>query len=54
MRRLALPRDVKAEDISTVFENGMLTVDVKYDLARNAVKIPVAAANTPELASSNE
>ena len=54
MRRLTLPRDVKAEDISTVFENGMLTVEVKYDVARNAVKIPVTAANTPELASSNE
>ena len=51
MRRLVLPADVKAEDISTKFEDGMLTVDVKYDSGTNAVKIPIGAAKTPELPS---
>jgi len=54
MRRLVLPADVKAEDISTKFEDGMLTVDVKYDSGTNAVKIPIGAAKTQELpAGSN-
>jgi len=51
MRRLVLPADVKAEDISTRFEDGLLTVDVKYDSGTNAVKIPIGAAKTPELPS---
>jgi HSP20 family protein len=51
IRRLVLPADVKAEDISTKFEDGMLTVDVKYDAGTNAVKIPIGAAKTPELSS---
>ncbi len=54
LRRVVLPRDVKAEDISTAFEDGMLTVAVKYDFAGDTVKIPVQSATTPELASSNE
>lgn len=54
MRRLVLPPEVKAEDIATKFENGMLTVDVKYASGSNAVKIPIGAAETPELQSSNQ
>ena len=54
MRRLVLPADVKAEDISTRFEDGLLTVDVKYDSGTNAVKIPIGAAKTPELPSSTD
>lgn len=54
MRRLVLPPEVKAEDIATKFENGMLTVDVKYASGSNAVKIPIRAAETPELQSSNQ
>ena len=54
MRRLVLPPEVKAEDIATKFEDGMLTVDVKYAQGGNAVKIPVDAGKTPELQSSNK
>ena len=54
MRRLVLPPEVKAEDIATKFEDGMLTVDVKYAQGSNAVKIPIGAAKTPELQSSNK
>ena len=54
MRRLVLPPEVKAEDIATRFEDGMLTVDVKYAQGSNAVKIPVGAANAPEFQSSNQ
>ena len=54
MRRLILPPEVKAEDIATKFENGMLTVDVKYASGSNAVKIPIGATETPELQSSNQ
>lgn len=54
MRRLVLPPEVKAEDIATKFEDGMLTVDVKYAQGGNAVKIPVGAGKTPELQSSNK
>ena len=53
MRRLVLPPEVKAEDIATKFENGMLTVDVKYASGSNAVKIPIGATETPELQSSH-
>jgi HSP20 family protein len=54
MRRLVLPPEVKAEDIATKFEDGMLTVDVKYASGSNAVKIPIGAAKTPELQSGNK
>jgi len=54
MRRLVLPPEVKAEDIATKFEDGMLTVDVKYAPGSNAVKIPIGAAKTPELPSSTD
>jgi len=54
MRRLVLPAEVKAEDIATKFEDGMLTVDVKYAQSSNAVKIPIGATKTPELQSSNK
>jgi len=54
MRRLVLPPGVKAEDIATKFEDGMLTVDVKYAQGGNAVKIPVDAGKTSELQSSNK
>jgi HSP20 family protein len=52
IRRVVLPSEIKAEDISTSFEDGMLTVDVKYDSRATAVKIPVGAAETQELPSS--
>src|SRR5262249_57309603 len=48
MRRLVLPPEVRAEDIATRFEDGMLTVDVKYAQRGNAGKIPVDAGKTPE------
>ena len=32
----------------------MLTVDVKYASGSNAVKIPIGAAEKPELQSSNQ
>jgi|SRR5215510_630254 len=54
MRRLVLPPEVNAEDIATKFEDGMLTVDVKYAPGSNAVKIPIGTAKTPELQSSNQ
>src|SRR5215831_7519395 len=53
MRRLVPPPEVKAEDIATKFEDGMLTVDVKH-ASGSAVKIPIGAAKTPELQSSNK
>ena len=52
MRRVVLPPEIKAEDISTRFEDGMLSVDVKYDSGPPAVNIPIGAAKTQELPTS--
>jgi HSP20 family molecular chaperone IbpA len=47
-RRLALPPEVGAEDVTATFENGMLTIDVRHAPASKAVQIPVGAAALPE------
>ena len=47
-RRLALPAEVKAEDIAASLEDGVLTVDVKHTPESLAVRIPVAPAALPE------
>lgn len=54
MRRVVLPPEIKAEDISTRFEDGMLTVDAKYDSGATAFKIPVGPAETQELPSGTK
>ncbi len=49
-RRLSLPARVTADDVTATYENGILSVDVKFDPAADAVKIPVGAgAQQPEL-----
>jgi HSP20 family protein len=53
-RRLALPAEVTAEDITATLENGVLTVDVKHAPESRAVKIPVAPAALPEPAQPVE
>lgn len=50
-RQIRLPAEVKAEDISAGFENGMLTIDVRYAEAK-PVKIEIGGSAQPELASS--
>ena len=52
VRRVALPAEVKAEDVSASFENGLLTVDVKSAPADQAVRIPVGQARQPEVADA--
>jgi HSP20 family protein len=47
-RRLVLPAEVTAEDITATLENGVLTVDVKHTPGSQAVRIPVAPAAVPE------
>lgn len=41
-RRFTLPAEVSADDVTATFENGLLTVDVRYEPASRSVKIPVA------------
>ena len=50
-RRLVLPAEVTAEDITATLENGVLTVDVRHTPANQAVRIPVAPAALPEPAA---
>jgi HSP20 family protein len=47
-RRLVLPAEVTAEDITATLENGVLTVDVKRAPESQTVRIPVAPAALPE------
>ena len=47
-RRLVLPAEVTAEDVTATLENGVLTVDVKHSPASQAVRIPVTPAALPE------
>ena len=49
-RRLVLPAEVEAKDITATLENGVLTVDVKHAPESSAVRIPVAPAALPERA----
>lgn len=49
-RRLLVPAEVTAEDITATLENGVLTVDVKHAPASQAVRIPV----TPALPETTE
>jgi HSP20 family protein len=53
-RRLVVPADVTADDITAALENGVLTVDVKHAPASQAVRIPVAPAALPEHAEQTE
>jgi HSP20 family protein len=53
-RRLVLPAEVTAEDITAALENGVLTVDVKHTPGSQAVRIPVAPAALPEPAEPAE
>jgi HSP20 family protein len=43
-RRVVLPAEVKAEDVTATLENGVLTVDVEHTPGSQAVRIPVAPA----------
>lgn len=52
VRRLAVPAEVTAEDITATLENGVLTVDVKHTPANQSVRIPVAPAALPEPAAN--
>ena len=54
LRRLALPAEVTAEDITAALENGVLTVDIRHVPASQAVKIPVAPATLPEPTAQTE
>jgi HSP20 family protein len=47
-RRVVLPAEVKAEDVTATLENGVLTLDVKHTPESQAVRIPVAPAALPE------
>lgn len=49
-RRLVLPAEVTAEDITATLEDGVLTVDVRHTPGSQAVRIPVAPAALPEQA----
>ena len=51
-RQVRLPEGVKAEDITAGFENGMLTVDVKYAETK-PVKIQIGAGQQPEPATAS-
>ena len=51
-RQVRLPADVKPEDITAGFENGMLTIDVKHAEAQ-PVKIAVGATKQPEPATQS-
>ena len=46
-RRLALPAEVKAEDVRASYEDGMLRVEVPYTPTSHAVRIPIGAATQP-------
>ncbi|TMC01989.1 MAG: Hsp20/alpha crystallin family protein [Chloroflexi bacterium] len=46
-RRLVVPPEVTAEDITATLENGVLTVDVEHTPANQSVRIPVAPAALP-------
>ena len=45
-RQLTLPRDVKAEDITADFENGVLTVQVPRAPKPQPVKVAIGAGST--------
>jgi HSP20 family protein len=47
-QRFALPAEVTADDIKATFENGLLSVQVTYAPASQAVKIPVGGRALPE------
>jgi HSP20 family protein len=51
VRRLALPAEVTADDVTASFENGLLTLDVRYETAK-PVRIPIGAAAQAELPES--
>ena len=53
-RRVVLPAEDKAEDVTATLENGVLTVDVKRTPESQAVRIPVAPAALPEQAEQAE
>lgn len=53
-RRFVLPAEVKAEDVKATFENGLLTIEVAYEPASRAVKIPVGAPALPEQTEQTE
>jgi HSP20 family protein len=53
-RRLVLPAEITAEDITATLENGVLTVDVRHTPANQAVRIPVAPAALPEQTEQTE
>jgi HSP20 family protein len=53
-RRLVLPAEVTAEDVTATLANGVLTVDVRHTPANHAVRIPVAPAALPEPAEQAE
>jgi HSP20 family protein len=53
-RRVVLPAEVKAEDVTATLENGVLTLDVRHTPENQAVRIPVAPAALPETAEQTE
>jgi len=53
-RRLMVPAEVSAEDITATLENGVLTVTVQHTPANQSVRIPVAPAALPETTEQPE